>query len=119
MAKFNRNTAPKKVVWYQPFNMKQQQFYWLADAIVQDQKLARKVVASIDMQTIHLTSDNVSQVTVRLRDDLVDLEKPVTVKWNGKVVFEGMVERNIKTISKTLKERHDVGLSYDAEIVVK
>ncbi|HQR07454.1 MAG TPA: dienelactone hydrolase family protein [Gemmatales bacterium] len=119
MAMFTRNTAPKKVVWYQPFHQKQQQFYWLADAVAQDQKLARQVVATIEKQTIQITSENVGQVTVRLRDDLMDLDQPVVVKLNGKVVFEGKVARNIKMIGKTLGERHDVGLSYDAEIVVK
>lgn len=119
MAKYTRNTGPKKVVWYQPFNMKQQQFYWLAEAVPQDSKIARKVVASIEKQTIHVTSENVSQVTVRLRDDLIDLDQPIKVMLNGKQVFEGKVERSIKIIGKTLNERHDAGLSYDAEIVVK
>ncbi|MFT3881486.1 MAG: hypothetical protein QM703_17695 [Gemmatales bacterium] len=119
MAKFTRNTAPKKVVWHQPFNMKQQQFYWLAEAVVVDPKQARKVVANIDHQTIQITGENVGQVTVRLRDDLIDLDQPVTVKLNGKVVFEGKIVRSVKTISKTLNERHDAGLCYDAEIVVK
>lgn len=119
MAKYTRNTAPKKVVWYQPFHQKHQQFYWLAEAVPQDPKIARKVVASIEKQTIQITTENVSQVTVRLRDDLLDLDQPIKVMLNGKQVFEGKVERSIKIIGKTLNERHDPGLSYDAEIVVK
>lgn len=119
MAQFTRNTAPKKVVWHQPVATEQHQFYWLAEAMAQDQKLPRKVVASINGQVIQVDSENVSQLTVRLRDDLVDLDQPVTFKLNGKGVFEGKVERNIKMIGKTLNERHDPGLSYDAEIVVK
>ncbi len=120
MAKFTRNTAPKKVVWVQP---KQQQFYWLAEAVAnattKEEAATARVVASIEKQTIQITSEHVSQVTVRLRDDLVDLDQPITVMMNGKVVFEGKMERNIKTISKTLSERHDTGLMYDAEITVK
>ena len=120
MAKFTRNTAPKKVVWVQPT---QQQFYWLAEAVVdastKEGKATARMVASIEKQTIQITSEHVNQVTVRLRDDLVDLDQPITVMMNGKVVFEGKVERNVKTISKTLSERHDAGLMYDAEIIIK
>ena len=120
MAKFTRNTAPKKVVWAQP---KQQQFYWLAEAVVDAASLEKtataRLVASMEKQEIQISSNSVNGVTVRLRDDLVNLDQPIKVLMNGKVVFEGKAERNIKTISKTLSERHDAGLMYDAEIVIK
>lgn len=120
MAKFRRNTAPRKVVWVQP---KQQQFYWLAEAVVdatrKEEAATARVVACIEKQTIQITSEHVSQVTMRLRDDLVDLDHPIKVAKNGKMVFEGKVERTIKMIGKTLSERHDAGLMYDGEIVIK
>jgi predicted peptidase len=120
MAKFTRNTAPKKVVWVQP---KQQQFYWLAAAVVdantKEETAAARVVAGIDEQEIQISNNCVRQVTVRLRDDLVDLDQQFKVMMNGKVVFEGKAERTIKMISKTLNERHDAGLMYDAEMVIK
>lgn len=117
MAKFTRNTAPKKVVWQQPI---QPAFYWLSNAVMGNgEKKSARVVASIDKQTIEVTSQDVSHVIIRLRDDLVDLDQPIKVLANGKLVFEGKVNRTIANIGKTLSERHDAGLSYDAEVVVK
>jgi len=119
MAQFTRNTAPRKVIWYQP---KQKQFYWLAEAVTaagNDQKATARLAASLDKQTIQITGEQVSQVTLRLRDDLIDLDQPIKVMVNGKAVFEGKIKRTLNTINKTLSERHDAGLIYDAEVTIK
>ena len=77
-----------------------------------------RIVAKVEGQSIHLTTQNVEQLTLRLRDDLINLDKPIQIVHNNKTIFDGMAHRTIQTISKTLNERHDIGLSFDAEIVV-
>jgi hypothetical protein len=49
----------------------------------------------------------VSRVILRLCDRLVDLDRPVQVRLNGKIVFEGKVSRQADAILKSLEQRSD------------
>lgn len=120
MARFTRNTIPKKVVWTDP---RQKSFYWLAEAVIpmpapNEKRKPAKIVAQVEGQTIRLTTEDVQKLTIRLRDELLSLDKPIQISNNGKTVFEGNIQRSVLNIMKTLNERHDSGLCFDAEITV-
>lgn len=120
MAKYARNTAPSKIVWNQP---RQRQFYWLADAVtpVSNSKAKEEqphLVAEIQGQTIQLKTRLVTRLTIRLRDDLLDLDQPIKIVSIGKTIFEGKLTRTMATLATTLNERHDAGLCYPAEVTV-
>jgi poly(3-hydroxybutyrate) depolymerase len=116
MAKFERNTTPTKIVWKQD-DVKASRFYWLAvePSEVRDRAL---IVANRDGQTIDLQSTEADRVRILLNDSLIDFDKPVKVTSEGKVLYEGRVERSIAVISKSLQERLDGKFVYCAEIVV-
>ncbi|MFO0812355.1 MAG: hypothetical protein U0796_04000 [Gemmatales bacterium] len=116
MAKQQRQTVPPVVVWQSP---QPGSFYWLADVAVEEgkQKQAR-IEARVKGQVIQLHSEHVNQLTLRLRDDLVNLDQPVTVEWDGKEVFSGKVPRTLQGIHSTWTVRLDAGLIYPAGITV-
>ncbi len=76
------------------------------------------VRADLKAQTITLESDTAAQLTIRLNDQMLDLDKPVIVKSGDKTLHSAGVKRMIGVLSKTLKERGDPKSTFTAEIVV-
>lgn len=116
MAKHERELTPKRVVWVQD-DITHDRLYWLS-VQPKDQKERARIVAEVRGQMITIESDQVSQVSVRLRDDLVDLDRPLTVEFNGTQVFDGKVERTILALDRTLRERDDPSAVYPAAVQV-
>jgi hypothetical protein len=50
---------------------------------------------------------------------MVDLDRPVRIVYQGKTLFEGRVPRTIATLMRTLENRGDPQLMFDAEVEVK
>jgi len=105
MAKFTRDPWPDKVIWRQD-GVTQTRFYWLGVA-KSDHAKGRRIEATVKGQTINLTAKQTRRVTVRLSDALLDLDRAVTVKYNGKVKFKGTVDRLKSRMSESLSERAD------------
>ena len=116
MAAYDRVHARKRVVWVQD-DVTHDRFYWLAVA-PGAAKARAQVVAQVIGQRIEIESAQVSKIRLLLRDDLVDLSQPVTVTFNGRTAFEGIVPRTILSIERTLRERDDPAAVYSAEIEV-
>jgi hypothetical protein len=76
------------------------------------------VVATLKGQTIELEKSEVPKLKIRLNDDMLDLDKPLKVVFEGKEIFNGKVSRNIKTLVQTLKEDGDPKAVYTSEIEV-
>jgi hypothetical protein len=106
MAKFTRNPYPDKVVWRQN-NVTHDRFYWLAMP-EGTAKAKQLVIASRKGQTIDIEkTEGVKTLTILLNDTMVDLDKPVTIKMDGKTLFEGIVPRTAGELDKTLSQRGD------------
>ncbi|MBN2162037.1 MAG: hypothetical protein JXR25_11535 [Pontiellaceae bacterium] len=114
MAEYTRNIWPKKIVWFQD-DVTHNRFYWLrlpdGSARQGDQ-----IVAAIDGQRIDLTGKVPSGTCIRLSDELLNLDEPVTVYVNGKLVCERFVERSEDVIRRTLQEQMDPAAVASAEI---
>jgi poly(3-hydroxybutyrate) depolymerase len=108
MAKFTRQAWPKKVVWVQT-GVVHDKFYWLQVPAVAAQP-GQKLVASVAGQTIDVVGEPPKGWALRLNDALVDLDAPVTVKLNGKQVFQGKVPRTEAVIRAALDERLDAAI---------
>lgn len=105
MLEKTRDTWPDKVVWLQD-DVTHTRFYWLEVSPEQARERTR-VVASVEGQTITIESKDLSQITLRLSDELVDLDKPVEVVANGQKVFSGFVPRTEEAIEHSLEQRND------------
>ena len=73
--------------------------YWLeADS---DQATVR---AEVVRQEIHLHALRTRRLRLWLSDNLLDLDKPIVIRINGRVVFEGEVNRTLKAALDTAAE---------------
>ena len=116
MAKFTRNPWPDKVIWRQD-SVTQTRFYWLGVS-ESDHVNGRRIEATVKGQTISLTAKQTSRVKVRLSDELVDLDRDLVVKLNGKQKFSGKVDRLTSQMSVSLSERADHTSAASATITV-
>ncbi|MDB5313682.1 MAG: hypothetical protein JWO38_7884 [Gemmataceae bacterium] len=118
MAKHRRNPVPKRVVWKQA-GTTHDRSYWLAVPAGQA-KPGSLVSATVDKQTVEVTAaEQVTKLLIRLDDRMLDLDRPVTVTYRGKVLFEGIAPRTIGGLSRTLAGRGDPKLVFDAEVAVE
>ena len=116
MAKFTRNRFPDKVVWKQD-NIKQKRFYWLAvDEIPKTKPL---IVASRKGQKISIEKSEVDAVSVLVNDDMLDMDKEITLEWASKSVPSVKVNRTIGELATTLLERGDPGMMFSARIEIE
>jgi poly(3-hydroxybutyrate) depolymerase len=106
MAERTRVAWPKKVVWHQS-GRTHDRFYWLA-VPSGTAKAGQTIEAEVKGQRIEVRATGLSQINLRLSDELVDLERPVTVIVNGEERFNGEVRRNAKAIWQSLRERMDL-----------
>jgi len=116
MAKHTRTMWPKRIVWQQG-NVTHQRFYWLQVA-PDDAIRGRTIIAHVDGQTIYIESEKTSRITVLLRDDLLDLDQPVSILANDQVVFEGVIQRKAQVIAESLDARNDTRAAATARVSV-
>jgi poly(3-hydroxybutyrate) depolymerase len=118
MAKFHRNATPKRVVWRQS-SVTHDSFYWLA-VPTGTAKAGVTVVATVKEQLIQISeAADIARLLIRLDDRLLDLDQLVTVQFQDKNLFEGIVPRTISTLQRTLETRRDRQLMFDGEIIVE
>ena len=77
-----------------------------------------QIRASYKDQQITLATSSVPEVTFRLNDSMMDLDKRITVTHNGNTLFTGTLPRSIQTITRTLAERGDPASLFSAEVTV-
>lgn len=115
MKEFTRQKYPDRIVWKQD-DIVGRRFYWLgAPGEIPDRALA---IASRDGQTIKIEQSDLKELSILLRDDLIDCDREIKVLWNDKEVFKGNVTRTIAAIDQSL-ERGDPKGAYFSKITVK
>ena len=114
MAKHRRVSRPERIVWLQD-DVTHPRFYWLA---VDEPKARERIVAERSGNVIDILEGGERGLRIRLDDSMVDLDEPVIVRRDSKVVFEGLVPRTRAVINRTLKERGDPAGVFTAEVIV-
>ena len=106
MTRFSRNSRPKKIVWLQD-DVTHDAFYWIG--VPEGKAKSRSLTkAEVKGQNIHIESDAREGFVVYLDDRLVDLDKPVSLYFNGKKMRDGIEpERTIENLYQTLVLRKD------------
>ena len=118
MAKRTRNRLPEKIVWKQD-DVTHGRSYWVAlpGAEVKARQL---IIVSREGQQFNVDkADGIGTLCILLNDEMIDFAEPVTVRFGGKKVHEGKVNRSIAAISRTMIERGDPGLIFSAILNVK
>lgn len=114
MAKFRRNMTPERVVWRQD-DVVHSRFYWL-EVPKSEAEAGQVIIASREGNRFSIERNDVDQFSILVRDDMVDLEKSLTVVMNATTRFEGKVERNIKTMVQTLLDRGDANAMFSGRV---
>ena len=112
MSNFIRNPYPSKVVWKQG-NVLHKRFYWLRN---EDPSFGDLIECNIDDQIITVLSSSSSKITIQLNDDLVDMDREITVNYLGRQLFKGFVYRDIDIIKRSILEYGDPKSVYYGEI---
>ena len=118
MTSHTRDPLPDKVVWQQG-EVRHDRFYWLALPPGTATKNQR-VVAFRSGQIITIKqAENVRSLTFLLSDAMLDLDRPVTVRFGPKTVFSGIVRRSVATQASTLAGRGDPTGVFDASVSIE
>lgn len=106
MVPLRRVTWPDRVVWKQDNDAVHTRLYWLErdPARVQPSEV---YAAHVEGQTITIETPATGELTLRLSDELLDLDQPVRVVAGGKTVFDGVVKRSFAAVEQSLHERED------------
>ncbi|MEM9412340.1 MAG: dienelactone hydrolase family protein, partial [Planctomycetota bacterium] len=118
MSQFKRNPYPKKVVWYQS-EVTHDRFYWLK---VDSENCVPNshVVAAIDGQKITISkAELIHSLTIRLNDQLVDLDREIVIQYDGQELFRGRLNRTAAVIGNSLHERYDPKMVFCAEVTIE
>jgi poly(3-hydroxybutyrate) depolymerase len=105
LALHTRTPWPRRVVWVQD-DVTHTRFYWLA----MPSSAARAgmcLVAEARGQSILLAGGMPAVLTLRLSDELLDLDRDIRVLLAGRELFAGRVERRREAIRQSLLERGD------------
>lgn len=113
---FERNITPERIVWLQDDRI-HTRFYWLGVPESQAKGGAR-IVAEREGNTIRIEQCDPSELTIYLRDDMLDLDEAVKIEFEGQELFSGQVTRNIATIASTLIDRGDPTAVFTAQVTV-
>jgi len=116
MRQYVRNPYPKEIVWQQE-EVLRPAFYWL-EVPSQEMQRGRQVRLSVEGNTVLITKCDYDHLTIYLNDELVNLDKSVTVKCNGKRMFRGKVVRSEDCMRQTMKERGDIRYCFPAKIEI-
>lgn len=116
MAKYKRRTFPNRIVWKQD-DVVHDRFYWLA-IDPKDIRGRAEVRAKLNGQSFDIQSRDVERLTIRMCDDFVDLDSPISISNAGQSLFTGRVDRTIMNLAKTLAERGDPAMLFSGEATI-
>lgn len=105
MAQYRRNPYPKQIVWRQE-EVVRKNFYWLS-APEEELGHGKKVVVSIEGNIIDIRQCDYSRIRIYLNDNMVNLDKKVTVMYKGKKIAKKKLKRTIANMYRSLNEHND------------
>jgi dienelactone hydrolase len=106
MEKFSRNLNPDRVAWRQD-DVIHTRFYWLGQE-AKAAKAGQELVVSRKGQEFKVEkNEGVSQLRLLLNDDQADLDAPIQITKNAKVIAEVLPRRTLANIVASFAERPD------------
>jgi predicted esterase len=105
MHQHTRNRFPKKIVWKQD-DVVEPRFYWLSIPSKEARDRAL-VIAKVDGQTIEIEQSDQPSLDILLRDDLVDMSRPVAIRFADCELVSASVPRTILAMEESLSQRGD------------
>lgn len=116
LPQFKRNPIPNKVVWVQD-DVIRNKFYWL-EATEMGKMQGEKIVAEYSEGRIDILEATPSSFIIGLNDKMMNLDKPLSVYYNGKKIFKGKVVRTKANIEDDVKAMRDKELIFPVKLRV-
>lgn len=102
LAGHTKQGNPNKVVWIQD-DRPHDRFYWLGISLSEGEDVkGKKIVATIDGQTVSILENDYKAFYIYLNDELVDVDQPITVLYKGVQVMHGRFYRDELVIRETV-----------------
>lgn len=114
MAMYRREPYPDKIVWRQE-EVLQEHFYWIS---VPQEEMAhgKTVVIEREGNSINIQKCDYSKLTIHLNDQMLDLDKKVTILYKGKKIKSQKAQRNIGNLYNNTHIRNDLRYHFPAQI---
>jgi hypothetical protein len=109
-----RTAWPKHVVWRQG-NTPHRRFYWLGLAADQAPPEGR-LEATVTGQRIDLVCQSALELDLLLSDHLLDLDQPIEVWHDERLLFSGRVARSEAAMAESLELRADPAMIATARL---
>ena len=118
MKNYRRNPIPEKVVWKQD-NRHHKSFYWLG-APENKIKDGDKIVAeyNANLNEINILENSGDHIQLLINDDMLNLDEPVTIKYQGNVIAKKVFARSILNTYQSMNHKGDPKLSFPCIISV-
>lgn len=114
MANFERDPYPYHIVWQQE-EVVRPAMYWLEVKPESARQGMRVEVLREDNQ-IEIVRCDYSWLRIYLNDEMMDLDRPVKVVKEGRVLFEGKLKRTLANMARTLAEKGDYNWMFPAYV---
>ena len=112
MKKYKRNPVPTKVVWKQD-DVHHETCYWLKTpkTLIANGEV---IVAEYDSakNEINILENYSNQIQLMVNDRMLDLDKAITIKYQGNVIHQGLFHRSILSLYQTISKKGDINLSF-------
>ena len=116
LQQYRRNPYPTHIVWQQA-DVPHSHFYWLSAPVNQLQR-GNTVRLMLEGNTVNITQCDYTQLTLHFNDELVNLDRPIIIKYKGKKLFKGKLPRTTANLKATLAQRNDPRYMFPAQIQV-
>ncbi len=117
MSRFQRDVNPKKIVWFQD-EVVRDDFYWLA-VQSSEARAGNTIVVSRAKQVFEIEAiSGTSRLTVLLNDDLVDMDRPISINFNEQELVRTSVERKPIQIYRSIERFGDPKRIYYSQIEI-
>jgi len=116
MAKFKRNPFPSKIIWQQD-DVKHEQFYWVKVSPTSP-KENQALVITYKNNEIDILKSAYDTLIIKLNDDMMNLNKKVTVRLHGEKIFSGKLKRTLLPVWQSIEMRTDEQAVFSSQIMV-
>lgn len=117
MAEYKRTPYPKDIVWHQE-EVLRSDFYWVSIPAAEMQR-GKELRLSVKGNTITIHRCDYTSVTFALTDELVNLDKPITIVKDGRRLTKRKVKRSRETMEKWLRIKGDPTYACEAELTIQ
>lgn len=117
MTQFERNPYPEKIVWRQDNEVLVNDFYWIHISNLELGK-GKIVVVSREGNSIYIEQSDCRELTFLLCDEMMDLDRPVCIYYQGRLLKKQRVSRSRSMLRQTLYERNDPAYAFPAALTV-